>query len=410
MLLFMVMPALFGGFGNLKLPLNIFIYIIFENYLLNTLKLFSEIHFKLLLFGIKIYYLMSFVQIFTYSCYEKLISRQFIQGIDKNQDNQAAEQAAEEESSILDELYIKASAGESKNIKSFHPQLGPYLAGLIEGDGHIYVPSSLYGNNGKRRYCFIRICFSDADRTFAHYLKSKLGGFIVDYNTYVTLNIYAFRDLVVMVNLINGNMRTPKIEALSRLIIFLNTHYPLLQVNSLKELDSSPINSNSWLAGISDADGNFNINITTRSKKQLGRTPAVRVSINFRLELRTLYPNLTDLHNSSYYGVMCAIADYFGVKVYYRERFLFGKLRCFYTVIAHNFHSHKVVADYFYKFPLFSSKYINYTRWLAVHHMQLKNEHLTLQGLNACRALKNDFNRKLSAKSINFKNLDTFYI
>jgi len=381
--------------------------------------------------------LAHFVQIFGYSGYQKLISRQFIQGIDKNRDNQTAEQVAEEHASILDRLYSEASVDESKNMKSFHPQLGPYLAGLIEGDGHIYAPSSVYGNNGKRRYCFIRICFSSADRTFAHYLKSRLGGFIVDYDTYVTLNIYAFKDLVMIVNLINGHMRTPKIEALSRLISFLNTHYPLLQVASLKELDSSPIYSNSWLAGISDADGNFNINITVDSKRLLG----FRVSINFRLELRTLYSNSADLHNSSYYGVMRAIADYFGVKVYYRERFLFHQLRSSYTVIAHNFNSHKVVAYYFSKFPLFSStrrpqtssrtpslgrlveasyKYINYTRWLAVHNMQLKNEHLTLQGLNACRAIKSNFNSTLSIKSnfnstlsiksINFDHLNNFYV
>ena len=233
-----------------------------------------------------------------------------------------------------------------------------------------------------------------------------MGGFIVDYDTYVTLNIYAFKDLVMIVNLINGHMRTPKIEALSRLISFLNTHYPLFQVASLKELDSSPIYSNSWLAGISDTDGNFNINITADSKRLLG----FRVSINFRLELRTLYSNSADLHNSSYYGVMRAIADYFGVKVYYRERFLFHQLRSSYTVIAHNFNSHKVVADYLSKFPLFSSKYINYTRWLAVHNMQSRNEHLTLQGLNACRAIKSNFNSTLSIKSINFDDLNNFYV
>jgi len=98
------------------------------------------------------------------------------------------------------------------NKNYVHPQLGPYLAGLIEGDGHIYVPDTLYNDKGNRRYCFIRIVFTKPDKPFAEYLQSKLGGFIVDYNTYVTLQIVAFDKLVFIINLINGHMRTPKIE------------------------------------------------------------------------------------------------------------------------------------------------------------------------------------------------------
>jgi len=160
-------------------------------------------------------------------------------------------------------------------------------SGLIEGDGHIYVPDTLYNDKGFRRYCFIRIVFSKPDRPFAEYLQSKLGGFIVDYNTYVTLQIVAFDKLVFIINSINGCMRTPKIEALHRLINFLQTHYPSFQVQSPKGLDLSPLDSNSRLAGMTDAEfpapragdegtsGNFNI-IITKDKVADFESSAVR--------------------------------------------------------------------------------------------------------------------------------------
>jgi hypothetical protein len=58
--------------------------------------------------------------------------------------------------------------------------------------------------------------------------------------------------LIKVANLINGYMRTPKIEALQRLIAWLNTRAG--SNISLLPLDTSDLGSNSWLAGMSDSD------------------------------------------------------------------------------------------------------------------------------------------------------------
>lgn len=59
-------------------------------------------------------------------------------------------------------------------------------------------------------------------------------------------------------------MRTPKLEALHRAIRWINekdnSSIPCLGI------DTSPLNSNSWLAGFTDADGNFSITVYNRKK------------------------------------------------------------------------------------------------------------------------------------------------
>lgn len=61
--------------------------------------------------------------------------------------------------------------------------------------------------------------------------------------------------LLKLVLLINGYMRTPKIEALHRLITWLNlkhnTNIPLLTI------DMSPLKESSWLSVMLEADGSF---------------------------------------------------------------------------------------------------------------------------------------------------------
>jgi hypothetical protein len=70
--------------------------------------------------------------------------------------------------------------------------------------------------------------------------------------------------------LINGKMRTPKIEALFRLIQWFNNKQTIniKNISKLKveKIDISPIESNAWLSGFLDADGNFYSQIGLNSK------------------------------------------------------------------------------------------------------------------------------------------------
>ncbi len=72
--------------------------------------------------------------------------------------------------------------------------------------------------------------------------------------------ISSVKGLRLIVNLLNGYLRTPKVHQLYLLIEWLNKHHGSYFKNL--PLDESPIDSNSWLAGFIDADGSFGIRHT----------------------------------------------------------------------------------------------------------------------------------------------------
>ena len=90
---------------------------------------------------------------------------------------------------------------------------------------------------------------------FFEYLRSKLGGSIHPYDggSNYRWSVDALNEVIFIANLINGHMRTPKIAALDRLITFFHLNHPLLHVDNLKPLDTSPLDSNAWLSGMWDA-------------------------------------------------------------------------------------------------------------------------------------------------------------
>jgi hypothetical protein len=132
-----------------------------------------------------------------------------------------------------------------------------YLAGLIEGDGSIIVPSLLNMEKGLLIYPSIKITFAYKDLPLANKLNAIFGyGKIYkEKGNYINLVFYKLEILLLITNLINGKMRTPKVEALNRLIDWFNIKYDLEIVKI--GLDFSNIDSNSWLSGFLDCDSNF---------------------------------------------------------------------------------------------------------------------------------------------------------
>ena len=97
--------------------------------------------------------------------------------------------------------------------------LGPYLAGLIEGDGNINVPKVDRSSNGSLNYPRISIAFAIADLPLALMIQSYVGGYI-QFRSGTSCHLHVKgKNLFFLIHLINGYMRTPKIEALYRMII-----------------------------------------------------------------------------------------------------------------------------------------------------------------------------------------------
>jgi LAGLIDADG DNA endonuclease family protein len=93
------------------------------------------------------------------------------------------------------------------------------LAGLIEGDGSIIVHDK--NTKAKKYRPKIIIVFNLADKPLAEKLsfELKVGKVISKPNAgHVLLQILAKDEVLKIINLINGYMRTPKIEALHRAI------------------------------------------------------------------------------------------------------------------------------------------------------------------------------------------------
>jgi len=115
--------------------------------------------------------------------------------------------------------------------------LGHYLAGLIEGDGSIMVPVTNRNQKGKLLYPRVKITFVDKDAPLAIKIQEVLGAGTIVYpkNTkYLNLLFQDVNTLQKIAVLLNGKMRTPKIEALHRMIDWLNARSTFLKLKSNK--------------------------------------------------------------------------------------------------------------------------------------------------------------------------------
>jgi hypothetical protein len=112
--------------------------------------------------------------------------------------------------------YSSVSTQKDDNYK-----FSSYLTGLIEGDGSIIVPKYERSSKGKLNYPSIQIVFHLKDLPLALLIQKNLrfGSLLrkKGVNAYV-IYIHNYEGVLKIINLLNGQMRTPKINSLFKLI------------------------------------------------------------------------------------------------------------------------------------------------------------------------------------------------
>lgn len=300
--------------------------------------------------------------------------------------------------------------------------LGHYLAGLIEGDGSIKVPEKERSDKGKLLTASVTIVFVDKDLPLATFLAGKLSGTVNKaQGNYYVLSIYKQSALHSLCKLINGKFRTPKIEALHRLINWLNNKNKF-ETLELLPLDNSNILSNSWLAGFSDSDANFYISYSIK-KSALESAPygvgaadnkiiCSSIVLTYRISQRQEYHRSISNLSNSYLAVMSSIAAAFNTKVenISRDRVISSRNLSYtekaYLVRVKNKSSRLEIIKYFDNFNMLSSKHLDFLAWKGAHLLVDKREYRTVEGSSRLINLKSSMNTNRTY--FNWKHLEDF--
>lgn len=232
-------------------------------------------------------------------------------------------------------------------------QLGHYLAGLIDGEGHFSKIFQLV------------IVFNIKDLPLAYSIKNSIGfgkvKKVKNKNAY--LYILTKKDGIEKVlHLINGKIKS-------------KTKYNQIKENILKNFPdfyfSSPSFTdlnNHWLAGFSDANGSFQIKILERKNRN-----KKEIRLNFQIDQKD--PELLKF-----------IQSFLGGSIGYRktnDNYYYGST---------SFSSAKKVINYFDKYHLLSSKYLDSIKWRKSYILIQNKLHLTEDGIKKISLYKNSMN------------------
>lgn len=232
-------------------------------------------------------------------------------------------------------------------------QFGHYLAGLIEGDGN-FSPNKIV------------IAFHESDASLAYFIKERVGyGSVkkIKDKKALTYIVSKLEGRLRIANLINGKLRTNKIESFKTNII-----------DNLNNLNANPINllplnknsllDNHWLAGFIDSDGSFQIKILNRVNRKLEE---VRLSLQIDQKINQ---------------ILIQIKDELKGSIGYRK-----KTDCYYYSSV-NFNSAYLYITYLDKYHLQSSKIISFNKWRSVYLTILNRKHLTQEGIDKIKKIK----------------------
>lgn len=259
--------------------------------------------------------------------------------------------------------YIKSiSVHNSKHLKPANDtELGHYLAGLIDGDGHFSSAQQLV------------IVFNVLDVSLAYYIKEQIGYGNVRKvkNKNAALFIVANKKgMIRIINLINNKFRTTSKYDQITSNILCNKQYTELNKTITLSLNTSNDLKNHWLAGFSDADASFQIKLIKR---------------NGKTEVRLNYQIAGSAQKKDY--LLILLKEFFGGNIGYR------KSQNTYYYGSTSYGSAKKVIAYFDNYHMLSSKHINFLKWRKAYVVIQNRDHLTKQGLIKIAKIKSTMNR-----------------
>lgn len=333
--------------------------------------------------------------------------------------------------SLID-LSLKKKSLNLNKISSKKAKFNAYIAGLIEGDGGFYI--SLKKSRGKiidDVTCRISIVFHTDDKPYAKFLQKRIGGRIHKiknkdgtFANAVRLVITALKDVVKLCKRVNGYLRTPKIKAFLKFVYCLNKYKK--QNIKVLPLDKSSIDSNPWLSGFSDADACFYAYVTDPLDVDSGRVKGLSISLDFAIVLKRYYgknsiEKITQVKNETAFNSFTFICEKINrdlgdhAKVSHQIRKIKDKktkettsfpcVRVRFT----NQQGRQAVSDYFSRFPLFSSKFLNCRDWCYLNKLHRNKVHLTSKGFLECFSIRSNMNTRRTSE-ITWDHLDNFYV
>lgn len=246
-----------------------------------------------------------------------------------------------------------------------------WFIGFVEGDGAIQTYA-----NGKR----VRFVLTQKESAILFYIQKKLKIGIVKHfpqgtsgnkNDFYRLIVDDPSHILLLTFLFNGNLAiTHRIQQLSLWAQALNNRFG---ANTILFIDT-PVSvtlQDAWLSGFTDAEGCFNVSITSNARYALGHVIKMRY--------------LLDQKNSA---ILLVIQNIFGFgKVTLRSK-TDGVYR--YTITG--FKSMNDVISYFKLFPLLTKKALSFEKWLAIHNIVSNKLHLSEEGLAQVRVLQKQIN------------------
>ncbi len=280
------------------------------------------------------------------------------------------------------------SISENSNTEFAH-----YIAGLTEGDGSIIVPKNERSVEGKLNYPSIQIVFHLKDLPLALLIQKELGHGSISKKKGKNAYIYTVNNLdglLLLVTILNGNMKTNKIYALHKLIDWYN-QYKYTSFEK-KVLNTDSMISNAWLSGFIEADGHFSLRSTETSKYS-------KIECKFELSQRQ-----KDQNNNDTLFFLNEIALSFNslVKSIRNERD-----NPQYRVRTTSLKANLAVVNYLTKYPLFGTKFLDYKDWAVVVELFNRGSLNHKLNLDSIKLIKSNMNNKRT--TFVWDHLQNFY-